>query len=164
MARAQTKVGPGPAVDLGNAPKASHFKLKIELLRKGSKTRMLARTDNLWMQIRCYSPYEGENALHTHHYQDHSFVVLQGKARFSGPLGESWELGRNDGIMLPAGAYYCFENSADEPLVVMRIASITREEGDVNKRLGIHGEQIEPHSPENKRPEETVVLEGRFYQ
>jgi mannose-6-phosphate isomerase-like protein (cupin superfamily) len=161
---AQTKLAETSAVDLEGAPKASIFKLKIELLQKGSKTRMLARTDNLWMQIRCYSPFEGENALHAHHYQDHSFVVLQGKARFSGALGEIWELGRNDGIMLPAGAYYCFENAGDEPLVVMRIASITREEGDINKRLGVHGEQIEPHSPENKRPEEQVFLEGKFYQ
>ena len=156
--------GETPTVDLESAPKSSRFKLKIELLEKGSKTRLLARTDNLWMQIRCYSPFEGENAMHAHHHQDHSFVVLQGKARFYGPLGETWDLTRNDGIMLPAGAYYCFENSGDEPLVVMRIASITRDEGDVNKRLGIHGEQIEPHSPENKRPEHTVAMEGKFYE
>lgn len=153
-----------PTVDLENAPKSSRFKMKIELLQKGSKTRMMARTDNMWMQIRCYAPYEGENAMHAHHHTDHSFVVLQGKARFFGPLGEVWDLTRNDGIMLPSGAFYCFENSGDEPLVVMRIASITREEGDINKRTGIHGEQIEPHSVENKRMEEQVFIEGKFYE
>ena len=168
MANPQGKIHedePGDvAVDLENAPKAETFRLRIELLEKGSRTRLLARTDNLWMQIRCYSPYEGENAMHAHHYQDHSFVVLQGKARFYCPLGVTYDLGRNEGIMLPQGAYYCFENSGDDPLVVMRIASITREEGDVNKRLGVHGRQIEPHSPENKRPEHVVVREGTFYE
>jgi mannose-6-phosphate isomerase-like protein (cupin superfamily) len=164
MAQAQVKEKEAAKVDLEGAPKASLFRLKIELLEKGSKTRLLARTDNLWMQIRCYSPHEGENAMHAHHYQDHSFVILQGTARFYGPLGEVWNLGRNEGIMLPSGAYYCFENGGDDPLVVMRIASITRDVGDINKRLGVKGEQIEPHSAENKRPEHTVIKEGAFYE
>jgi mannose-6-phosphate isomerase-like protein (cupin superfamily) len=150
--------------DFEDAPKAEPFRLRIELLEKGSKTKMLARTDNLWLQIRCYSPHEGENAMHAHHYQDHSFVVLQGSARFFCPLGVTHELGRNEGIMLPHGAYYCFENAGDDPLVVMRIASITRAEGDVNKRLGVHGKQVQPHSAENKRPQETVVREEAFYE
>ena len=38
------------------------------------------------------------------------------------------------------------------------------ENGDPDKRLGVHGEQIEPHSPENRRPEKIVYREGAFYE
>jgi mannose-6-phosphate isomerase-like protein (cupin superfamily) len=116
------------------------------------------------IKIRVYAPHEGENAMHAHHNQEHSFVVLQGSARFFGPRGEAWELGHNEGIMLPEGTYYSFENSGDDPLVVLRIMSAMPENGDPDKRLGVHGEQIEPHSPENKRPDTTVFREGEFYE
>lgn len=158
-------VTPDPSVvDLAGSPAATPFRLRAQLLDAGSKTDMLARTDNLWIQIRVYAAHGGENAMHAHHYQDHSFIVLQGNARFRGPRGEVWNLGRNEGIMLPSGAYYCFENSGDDALVVLRIASKTKEEGDPGVRLGTHGGQIDAHTPENNRPEIRVFRSGAFYE
>ncbi len=165
-----TQVSPGidppvsPDIDLSKAPKAEHFKMRIELLDKGSKTNLLAETDNLRIQIRCYSAQGGENAMHAHHHQDHSFVVLQGQACYRFPEDEEMELGRNEGIMLPAGAYYCFQNSGDEPLVLMRITSLAKDEGDPEVRLGLHGNQIESTSAENNRPRKIVVREGEFFE
>ena len=116
------------------------------------------------MKIRVYAPSEGENAMHAHHNQEHSFVVLQGLARFYGPRGEVWELGRNEGIMLPEGTYYCFENPGKDPLVVIRIASMMPDKGDPEIRLGVHEELIAAHSPENRRPQKIVYREGEFYE
>ncbi len=166
----ETKVGSGndaplsPDIDLSKAPQPSRFKMRIELLDHGSKTNLLAETDNLRIQIRCYSPQGGENAMHAHHHQDHSFVVLQGQACYRFPGGGVMELGRNEGIMLPSGAYYCFQNSGAEPLVVMRITSLAKDEGDPEVRLGLHGKQIESTSAENNRPRKIVVREGEFFE
>ncbi len=151
-------------VDFDKAPSPSRFRLRAQLLDAGSESRILAETDSLQMKIRVYAPHEGENAMHAHHNQDHSFVVLQGQARFYGPRGEAWELGRNEGIMLPEGAYYCFENSGDDPLVVMRIATMMSDKGDPETRLGVHQRQIDSHTAENRRPQKIVYREGEFYE
>lgn len=151
-------------VDFDKTPPPSRFRLRAQLLDAGSESRILAETDSLQMKIRVYAAHEGENAMHAHHNQDHSFVVLQGQARFYGPRGEAWELGRNEGIMLPEGAYYCFENSGDDPLVVMRIATMMSDKGDPEKRLGVHEQQIDAHTTENRRPEKIVYRDGEFYE
>jgi mannose-6-phosphate isomerase-like protein (cupin superfamily) len=150
--------------DFASAPPPTRFRLRIPLLDAGSMSTVLAKTENFELKIRCYAPNQGENAMHSHHNQDHSFVILQGTARFFGPRGEVWDLGRNEGIMLYDGSWYCFRNSGSEPLVVLRIASFMPQNGDPNKRLGVHGEQIDAHTPENKRPETRVFREGAFYE
>jgi mannose-6-phosphate isomerase-like protein (cupin superfamily) len=152
------------AVDFDAAPPPSRFQLRTPLLDAGSLSTLLAETPNFQLKIRCYAPHEGENALHSHHNQDHSFIVLQGTARFRGPRGETWDLRYNEGIMLYDGTWYCFENSGDEPLVVLRIAAFMPHRGDPNKRLGAHGRQIDPHTKDNLRPDETVFREGAFYE
>lgn len=154
----------GELVDFSKTPAPETFKLRIQLLDEGSRSIMLTDTGNMKIKIRCYAAGGGENAMHAHHNQDHSFIVLQGNARFYGPQGEVRDLARNDGIMLPSGCYYCFENSGAEPLVVLRIESITKEGGDPNVRLGMHGQQIEPHAVENNREKPIRPRPGAFYE
>jgi len=154
----------GPEVDFSITPPPQVFKLRIELMDEGSHRRVLADTGNLELKIRCYAVGGGENAMHAHHGQDHSFIILQGRARYFGPQGEERELARNEGIMLPAGCYYCFENCGDEPLVVLRIESTTKDGGDRGVRLGLHGQQIEPHAPENNRNKPARFRPGAFYE
>lgn len=153
-----------PLVDYSAAPPPDFFRLRVELMDEGSHRRLLADTGNLQIKIRCYAAGGGENAMHAHHGQDHSFIVLQGLARYFGPRGEVRELGRNEGVMLPSGCYYCFENAGDEPLVVLRIESITKDGGDRNVRVGLHGQQIEPHAPENNREKPVRFRPGAFYE
>ncbi len=153
-----------PEVDFSMSPPPEFFKLRIELMDEGSHRRVLADTGNLQLKIRCYAVGGGENALHAHHGQDHSFIILQGRARYYGPRGEERELVRNEGIMLPAGCYYCFENAGDEPLVVLRIESITKGGEDRDVRLGAHGQQIDPHAPENNREKPVRFRPGAFYE
>ncbi|MDX1484820.1 MAG: cupin domain-containing protein [Alphaproteobacteria bacterium] len=155
---------PTASIDFDKTPPPSRFKLRAQLLDAGSESRVLGETDNLQLKIRVYAAHEGENAMHAHHNQDHSFIVLQGQARFYGPRGEAWDLTRNEGIWLPEGTYYCFENSGEEPLVVLRIAAMMRDKGDPEMRLGVHQQQIDAHTPENRRPEKIVYREGEFYE
>jgi mannose-6-phosphate isomerase-like protein (cupin superfamily) len=140
------------SIDFAKTPTLSTFTLRTKLVKNGSRNDTVAETDSLSMQIRVYSPHEGKNGLHTSPYMDHSFVVLQGRARFHGPRGETWDIGKNQGILVPSGAYYCFENSGDDVLVILRAASLARHRGDPNLRLGVNGKHFGSMAPENLRP------------
>ncbi len=160
----QAEAQAASALEQTTGPSLDFFRLRIELLDEGSFRRMLADTGNLKIKIRCYAAGGGENALHAHHGQDHSFIILQGQARFRLPSGETREMTRNEGVMLPSGSYYCFDNSGPEPLVVLRIESITREGGDPEVRLGETGQQIDPRAPENNRNKTMRIRPGAFYE
>ncbi len=94
--------------DLATSAKPSFFRMRTQLLDAGNTELPLAVGDNLWIKIKVYAE-GGENHLHAHPYQDHSFIVLDGKACFHGPRGERRTLKRNEGVFLPAGSYYWFE-------------------------------------------------------
>ena len=66
------------------------------------------------------------------------FVVLSGHATFYGPGGEARELGRNEGLMLPAGSLYYFHASGGEPLVLLRVGA-RASEGPIDARVGADG-------------------------
>ena len=56
---------------------AQFFNLDSPLLAQGRFDNKIARTDLLTMIVKVYAS-GGENALHMHPYEDHSFIVLQG--------------------------------------------------------------------------------------
>ena len=95
------------------------FAVTTPLLEQGRSDYILAATDRLRIVIKCYAS-GGENYLHTHTEEDHTFVVLQGQATFRGPGGVMAVVGPNEGVLVPRGAYYSFQSSADEPLVLLR--------------------------------------------
>jgi mannose-6-phosphate isomerase-like protein (cupin superfamily) len=134
--------------DRGNA-KPTIFRLHAQLLDQGRSNTQLAETDNMWATLKVYAS-GGENGLHTHPNEDHMFVVMQGSARFFGPDGETVDLGRYQGIMLPAGTYYKFLSSSEEPLVLMRVGCQAGA-GDPVGRLNIQGEPMPGDSKENGR-------------
>ena len=63
------------------------FSLKGQLLDQGRTDSVLAATDNLTIRLKIYAS-GGENELHAHTSEDHSFMILQGSARFFGPDDE----------------------------------------------------------------------------
>ena len=66
----------------------------------------------------------GENALHKHLNEDHSFIVLQGEATFH--IGEEDTvkvLTKYEGVMLPRDVLYWFQSSAPENLVMLRVGA-----------------------------------------
>ena len=139
---------------------ARTFRLRTQLLRAGRSDNLLAKTDLMTVRIKCYAE-GGENALHAHPAEDHTFVVLDGAARFVGREGEIGVLTRNEGIMLPKGTYYRFESCGDVPLVLLRVGA-AKERPKV-PRINPQGVPLPGNSPENKH-EEGVPIEGRFYE
>ena len=91
---------------------AQTFKLRTPLLSEGRSHTILASskadTGAMNVAIKCYAE-GGENEFHAHAREDHTFIVLQGRARFYQPEQAARELGRNEGILIPAGALYKFE-------------------------------------------------------
>ena len=141
--------------------KASHYRVRAPLLKEGRMDTVMAETDNMQVRVKVYAQ-GGENALHTHLDQDHTFVVLQGQARFWDETGAEQVYGRNEGIMLPRGAYYRFESCGDVPLVMLRVAARNgKRTGD--DRIGPDGKSLPGDSAENFHVE-PVVIEGAFYE
>jgi len=141
--------------------KASFYKMRAQMLDQGRTNTLLARTENMWAVLKVYAS-GGENGLHTHPNEDHTFVVLQGKARYYDADGGYTDVGRHEGIMLPAGAYYWFEAISEEPLVLLRVGCRVGS-GDGSGRLNIRGEPMPGDSKENKRVP-VVYREGEFFE
>src|SRR5688572_23584405 len=163
MSNQATRSNETPPTAAGGKPakKASFFKMRAQMLEEGRTNTKLARTDNLWATLKVYAS-GGENGLHTHPNEDHTFLVLQGKARYYDADGGHTDVGRHEGIMLPAGAYYWFEAISKEPLVLVRIGCRAAG-GDALARLNIRGEPMAPESKENKRVP-AVYREGEFFE
>jgi len=141
--------------------KASFFKMRAQLLDQGRTNTLLARTDNMWATLKVYAS-GGENGLHMHPNEDHTFIVLQGSARYYDADGGCTDVGKHAGIMLPAGTHYWFEATSKEPLVLVRIGC--RVGGrDPSGRLNIRGEPMPGDSKENKRVP-VVYREGEFFE
>jgi mannose-6-phosphate isomerase-like protein (cupin superfamily) len=140
--------------------KAQTFRVRTPLTSQGRLDTVLAQADELQIRIKCYAE-GGENVLHAHLKEDHSFIVLQGQARFYDGDDQSQVLGRNEGIMLPRGAKYYFQSCGDEPLVLLRVAN----KGPVNadSRVAPDGKPLPGHSAENKH-EDGVIIPGAFYE
>jgi mannose-6-phosphate isomerase-like protein (cupin superfamily) len=140
--------GHGTVGDRGNV-KPTIFRLHAQLLDQGRSNTQLAETDNMWATLKVYAS-GGENGLHAHPNEDHMFVIMQGSARFFGPNDETVDLGKYQGIMLPAGAYYKFLSTSEEPLVLLRVGCQAGT-GDPVGRLNINGEPMPGDSKENGR-------------
>jgi quercetin dioxygenase-like cupin family protein len=143
--------------------KATFYKLKAQMLEEGRTNTRLARADNMWAVLKVYAS-GGENGLHTHPSEDHTFLVLQGKAKFYDADGNATELGKHEGIMLPAGAYYWFEaTSTDEELVLYRVGAGSFAGANPSHRLNIRGEDMPGDSPENKQGK-VVFKKDKFFE
>jgi mannose-6-phosphate isomerase-like protein (cupin superfamily) len=145
------------------AIKAQTFKLRTPLLKEGRLDTVLGESDLMQVRIKCYAE-GGENAIHTHLMEDHTFVILQGRARFHDRDGTTTELGRNEGMLLPRGAFYKFESCGDEPLVLLRVGAYFEGKGHGDdSRMGPDGRPLPGHSAENLW-KEPVAIDGAFYE
>ena len=149
------------AMALAENKRPSVFKLRGQLLEQGRTDTMLAATEELTLRLKIYAS-GGENALHAHTSEDHSFIILQGSARFYGPDGDAIELGRYEGIMLPKGNYYRFHATGDEPLVMIRIGNPNYGKQPKPTRINVHGEEMRGDSKENKKVE-VIFRDGEFF-
>jgi mannose-6-phosphate isomerase-like protein (cupin superfamily) len=143
-------------------PQAQVVQLKTQLVKSGHTRHMLAETDLMTLRIHCYAPGGGENALHSHTKEDHIFIVLDGIARFTtGRDGRTiLAATKNHAVVLPAGSYYQFCNSGDQPLVLARIGAGSDK---ADQRLNPDGTAI-PGRAHEAGAAQPVLIEGAFFE
>ncbi len=142
------------------------FTLRTPVLKQGRSDMILSATENHWVQLKCYAS-GGENALHSHTHEDHTFVILQGEAIFHGPKGEVARLRRNQGITIPKGHLYKFHASGEENLILLRFGAMDKDCKDKLARLDEHGNDLDGFSPHNAPadvPMDPVVVPGRWFE
>lgn len=130
--------------------KPSFFKLEAQLPRQGRTDTPVAASDKMWVVLKTYAA-DGENGLHAHPNEDHTFVVLQGEAVFYGPGGEEKTIGKHEGVLLPHGTFYWFKAKGDEPLVMVRIGAAAFDGVDRHGRINPDGSEMRGDSVENKQ-------------
>lgn len=157
MERLLDEIGFDPA---SKAPQT--FTLRIPILEQGSDRSHMASTDRMWVFINTYGPESGENKLHAHTNEDHTFIVLQGKARFVGPAGETAELEKNQGIMLPRGALYTFR-AIGGPLILLRVGCVVDSDRSPWERGTESGEHLLGNARENGQIA-TVFRKDTFFE
>lgn len=147
------------AIIAASAP-ASKFKLRAQMLKQGRTTDLVSKTDNMRVHIKVYAS-GGENGLHNHTEEDHFHLVLEGSAKFFGPRGEEVDCNKYEGIMLPAGSFYRFYATSEEPLVLLRVGAKAPATGGID-RMNIYGDPIPTESPGNGQVE-VVPVPGKFW-
>ena len=141
--------------------KPTFFKLEAQLPKQGRTDTPLAASDKMWVVLKTYAA-DGENGLHAHPNEDHTFVVLQGEASFYGPNGETRTIGKNEGVLLPHGTFYRFKATSDEPLVMVRIGAAAFDGVDRHGRIGLDGSEMRGDSVENKQVE--LIMSDRWFR
>lgn len=144
-----------------DAVKPQVISLRTQLVSEGHTRIMLAETENSTFRIHCYGPKGGENGLHTHIDEDHVFVILQGEAQFYDLDGPLPVLRKNQALMLPRGAFYSFENSGDEPLVLLRFGAM--EKNWKGGRLDPDGKPIAGRS-QTHHSKQPVFIENAYFE
>jgi mannose-6-phosphate isomerase-like protein (cupin superfamily) len=139
------------------------FRLRADLLAQGRANIPVAATDALTVMVKVYAS-GGENALHAHPTEDHSFIILQGAATFHDAEGEMTTLRANEGILVPKGSLYRFHSVESEgPLVMLRVGTPNMALQDKGAtRVSPSGDYLQGDSKEN-RTVELQVLEGRTF-
>jgi mannose-6-phosphate isomerase-like protein (cupin superfamily) len=125
--------------------KPTFFKLEAQLPKEGLTDTPLAASDKMWVVLKTYAA-DGENGLHAHPNEDHTFVVLQGEATFYGPNDETRTIGKNEGVLLPHGTFYWFKATSDEPLVMIRVGAATFDGVDRHGRIAPDGSEMPARS------------------
>jgi mannose-6-phosphate isomerase-like protein (cupin superfamily) len=83
----------------------------------------LPGTDALSARVKVYVE-GGENEMHSHPREDHTFCVLEGEATFRIERDDNTVVARqHDAVLLPRGTRYWFTNTGGTNLVMLRIGS-----------------------------------------
>lgn len=136
---------------------ATTFELKTPMLKQGTSHKNLASTDLLGIALKIYTE-GGENGLHTHPGEDHSFIILEGEMTLYDKDEKITVIKKGQGIMIPSGWYYWFKSSGGEPLIFLKLSAYNgklKAENMVN-----YGKLAAPGVVEQER-QATIPIEGR---
>ena len=132
-------------------PQTQKFSLRTPYMKQGRTTQLVAETQNMWIHTKIN--YEGgENEIHTHLGEDHSFIVLEGQMSVFDEKGSEIKVEKYQGVMIPKGAYYRYLNTGSENLVVLRVGAGIKgqSQGGEEMRVRPDGKPLIASSEENK--------------
>ena len=86
-------------------PSPQVYSLKTPYMQQGRVHQLVAETPNLRVHMKVNAE-GGENEIHTHLDEDHSFVVLEGEMTIYDNKGNQWIVKPYQGVMLAKGTYY----------------------------------------------------------
>jgi mannose-6-phosphate isomerase-like protein (cupin superfamily) len=138
-------------IDKDEKPQTKLFSLRTPYMKQGRMTQLVAETENMWIHTKIN--YEGgENEIHTHLDEDHSFIVLEGQMSVFDEKGNELKVGKYQGVMIPRGAYYRYLNTGPENLVVIRVGAGIKgkKQGGEDMRVRPDGKPLVASSEENK--------------
>ena len=138
-------------IDKDEKPQSKLFSLRTPYMKQGRITQLVAETENMWIHTKIN--YEGgENEIHTHLDEDHSFIVLEGQMSVFDEKGNELKVGKYQGVMIPRGAYYRYLNTGPENLVVIRVGAGIKgkKQGGEDMRVRPGGKPLVASSEENK--------------
>ena len=144
-------------------PRAYTFSLKTPYMQQGRVTQTVAKTDNMWIAVKINAE-GGENEIHSHLDEDHSFIVLEGEMSVFDEKGNEMKVGKYQGVMIPKGAYYRYLNTGSGNLVVIRIGAGIKgqPQGGVDMRIRPDGRPLLAGSVENKTLP-PIEMPGKFF-
>lgn len=83
----------------------------------------LPGTDELTTRVKVYIS-GGENEMHSHPLEDHTFFILEGTATFRIESDDNTvDVGAHEAILIPRGTRYWFTNTGDTNLALLRVGS-----------------------------------------
>ena len=132
-------------------PKAQKFSLKTPYMKQGRVTQLVAETPNMWIHTKINAE-GGENEIHSHLDEDHSFIVLEGEMSVFDETGREMKVKQYQGVMIPKGAYYRYLNTGAGNLVVIRVGAGIKgqPQGGTEMRIRPDGKPLLAGSVENK--------------
>ena len=146
----------------GEKPRAYTFSLKTPYMKQGRVTQLVAETENMWIHTKINAE-GGENEIHCHRDEDHSFIVLEGQMSVFDEKGGELEIKQYQGVMIPKGAYYRYLNTGEGNLVVIRVGAGIKgqQQGGKEMRLGKDGKPLDSGSVENRN--KPPIEMGKFF-
>jgi quercetin dioxygenase-like cupin family protein len=130
---------------------AQVFTFLDDQIRAGSGDVILPGSKELSGVVKRYET-GGENRMHTHPTEDHTFYVLQGEGTFRFEKNENTVIAKQyDAVFLPKGTQYWFESSGNEKLIILRTGTQTGSDRIIEGRL----------IKSNRTPESGVYIQPR---
>jgi mannose-6-phosphate isomerase-like protein (cupin superfamily) len=135
----------------GEKPRAYTFSLKTPYMKQGRVTQLVAETENMWIHTKINAE-GGENEIHSHLDEDHSFIVLEGQMSVFDETGREMKVEKYQGVMIPRGAYYRYLNTGTGNLVVLRIGAGAKGQAQAGETMRVRpdGRPLLAGSVENK--------------
>jgi len=110
----------------------------------------MAASDKMWVVWKIYAA-DGENGLHPHPNEDHTFVVLQGEAKFYGPNHETLRSARTKAYCYHTVRFIGSKATSDELLVMVHIGAAAFDGVDRHGRINPDGSEMPGDPVENKQ-------------